>query len=120
MAQIMAYAMQSELIADILEPRTSNYTITAHWEKDGEPVTYNVNLKPSYKSRLDKYSSFSLTGVSLEACKTGYTNESFIVISAVSKATGARYILVLGDKENGTQESITTKFKNIQHICSVM
>ena len=112
MAQIMAYAMQSELIADILEPRTSNYTITAHWEKDGEPVTYNVNLKPSYKSRLDKYSSFSLTGVSLEACKTGYTNESFIVISAVSKATGARYILVLGDKENGTQESITTKFKN--------
>ena len=112
MAQIMAYAMQSELIADILEPRTSNYTITAHWEKDGEPATYNVNLKPSYKSRLDKYSSFSLTGVSLEACKTGYTNESFIVISAVSKATGARYILVLGDKENGTQESITTKFKN--------
>ncbi len=112
MAQIMAYAMQCELIADILKPRTSNYTITAHWEKDGAPATYNVNLKPSYKSRLDKYPSFSLTGVNLEACKTGYTNESFIVTSATSKATGARYILVLGDRENGVDETITTKLKN--------
>ena len=112
MAQIMAYAMQCNLIADILKPRTSNYTITAHWEKDGEPATYNVNLKPSYKSRLDKYTSFSLSGINLEACKTGYTSESFIVTSAVSKTTGNRYILVLGDKDNGTQESITTKFKN--------
>lgn len=112
MAQIMAYAMQSELIADILKPRTVNYNISAHWEKDGELTTYNVNLKPSFKSRLDKYSSFSLTGVDLEACKTGYTNESFIVVSAISKTTGARYILVLGDQDNGTQESITTKFRN--------
>ena len=112
MAQIMAYAMQSDLIVDILKPRTANYTITAHWEKDGEPATYNVNLKPSYLSRLDKYSEFSLSGVKLEACKTGYTNESFIVVSAVSKTTGARYILVLGDQDNGTQESITTKLKN--------
>ena len=112
MAQIMAYAMQCDLISDILKPRTANYVITAHWEKDGEPATYNVNLKPSYKSRLDKYSTFSLSGVNLEACKTGYTNESFIVVSAVSKATGARYILVLGDKDNGNQESITTKLKN--------
>ena len=112
MAQIMAYAMQCELIADILKPRTSNYTITAFWEKDGVSTPYKVNLKPSYKSRLDKYSSFSLTGVELEACKTGYTNESFIVTSAVSKATGARYILVLGDRDNGIEESITTKLKN--------
>ena len=112
MAQIMAYAMQSEIIADILEPRTNSYTILAHWEKDGEPATYNVSLKPSYKSRIDKYSSFSLTGVSLEACKTGYTNESFIVISAICKTTGVRYILVLGDKENDKKESVTTKFKN--------
>ena len=112
MAQIMAYAMQCDLIADILKPRTSNYTITAHWEKDGEPATYDVNLKPSYKSRLDKYTLFSLSGVNLEACKTGYTNESFIVTSAISKTTGTRYILVLGDKDNGTQESITTKLKN--------
>ncbi len=112
MAQIMAYAMQCDLIADILKPRTINYTITAHWENDGVPETYNVNLKPSYLSRLDKYPSFSLTGVNLEACKTGYTNESFIVTSAISKTTGTRYILVLGDKNNGTQESITVKLKN--------
>ena len=112
MAQIMAYAMQCDLIADILKPRTVNYTITAHWENEGVPATYNVSLKPSYKSRLDKYSTFSLSGVNLEACKTGYTNESFIVVSAVSKTTGGRYILVLGDKDNGNQESITTKLKN--------
>ena len=112
MAQIMAYAMQCDLIAEILKPRTSDYIIVAHWEKDGAPATYNVNLKPSYKSRLDKYSAFSLTSVNLEACKTGYTNESFIVTSAISKTTGTRYILVLGDRDNGTQENITTKFKN--------
>ena len=112
MAQIMAYAMQCELISDILKPRTSNYTITSHWENNGVPSTYNVSLKPSYKSRLDKYATFSLTSVNLEACKTGYTSESFIVTSAVSKTTGERYILVLGDRDNGTQESITTKFQN--------
>ena len=112
MAKIMAYAMQNDFIVDILKPRTQNYTITAHWEKDGEPATYNVSLKPSYKSRLDKYPEFSLTGVNLEACKTGFTNESFIVTSAVSKITGTRYILVLGDKDNGTQETTTVKLKN--------
>ena len=112
MAQIMAYAMQCELIVDILKPRTANYTITATWDKDGVPTTYNVSLKPSYKSRIDKYTSFSLTGVNIEACKTGYTNESFIVVSATSKTTGARYILVLGDRDNGTDETITVKFKN--------
>lgn len=112
MAQIMRYAMQCDLIADILKPRTTNYTIKAHWENDGVPSTYNVSLKPSYKSRLDKYSTFSLTGVNLEACKTGYTNESFIVMSATSKTTGARYILVLGDRDNGVEESITVKLKN--------
>ena len=111
MAQIMAYAMQCDLIADILEPRTSNYTITAYWEKDGVPTPYNVSLKPSFKSRIDKYPAFSLSGVDIEACKTGYTNESFIVASAMSKTTKARYILVLGDRSNGTEESVTVKFK---------
>lgn len=111
MVQIMAYAMQCELIADILKPRTASYTITAHWEKDGLPATYSVSLKPSYASRLDKYPSFSLTSVNLEACKTGYTTESFIVTSAISKTTGARYILVLGDRSNGTEESFTIKAK---------
>ena len=111
MAQIMAYAMQCELIADILKPRTSNYVITAYWEKDGVPTPYNVSLKPSFKSRIDKYPEFSLSGVDIEACKTGYTNESFIVTSAISKTTGARYILVLGDRSSGTEESVTVKFK---------
>ena len=112
MAQIMAYAMQSTFIADILKPRTTQYTITACWEKDGVPTTYNVNLKPSYLSRFEKYSKLSLTGVNLEACKTGYTNESFLVVSATSKVTKGRYILVLGDRDNGGDETITTKFKN--------
>lgn len=112
MAKIMAYAIQNELISDILKPRTDDYKITAYWENNGVLSTYNVPLKPSYKSRLDKYPEFSLTGVNLEACKTGFTNESFIVTSAISKTTGTRYILVLGDKGNGTQETTTTKLKN--------
>ena len=112
MAQIMAYAMQSEMIADILKPRTTRYTINAHWNDNGIDKTYPVSFDPSYISRLKRYPSFSLTGVNLEACKTGYTNESFIVTSAISKTTGARYILVLGDKNNGTEESFDTKFKN--------
>ena len=111
MAQIMAYAMQCELIADILKPRESNYIITAYWENDGVPAQYNVKLKPSYLSRIEKYPSFSVTGVDLEACKTGYTNESFIVMSAISKTTGERYILVLGDRSDGTEESFTVKAK---------
>ena len=111
MAQIMAYAMQSETIVDILEPRTSRYTIYAHWDDDGVDKTYGVHFEPSYQSRLKRYPSFSPTGVNLEACKTGYTNESFIVTSAISKTTGARYILVLGDKSSGT-EDYDIKFKN--------
>lgn len=112
MAKIMEYALQNELIVDILKPRTSRYTVYAHWDDGGVDKTYAVHFDPSYLSRLEKYPSFSLTGVDLEACKTGYTNESFIVVSAISKTTGTRYILVLGDKDNGTQETITTKLKN--------
>ena len=111
MAQIMAYAMQSEMIADILKPRTERYTIKAHWNDNGIDKTYPVSFDPSYISRLKRYPSFSLTGVNLEACKTGYTNESFIVTSAISKTTGARYILVLGDKNSGT-EDYDIQFKN--------
>ncbi len=112
MAVIMSYAMQSELIADILRPRTTEYVATAHWEDNGVAKTYAVRFKPSYKSRFDKYPAFSLTGVNLAACKTGYTTQSYIVSYATSKTTGARYVLVLGDRDNGIEESITQKLKN--------
>ena len=111
MAQIMAYAMQSEMIADILKPRTNRYTIYAHWDNSGVDTTYGVHFNPSYQRRLQRYPSFSPTGVDLEACKTGYTGESFIVTSAISKTTGARYVLVLGDKNSGT-EDYDINFKN--------
>ncbi len=112
MAVIMAYAMQCELIADILKPRSENMVIQAYYEYDGEEKTYSVYLKPSIKSRLDKYPAFSLDTAALTATKTGYTNESFIVVAAKSKTTGKSYILVLGDAAGDTQESLTQKFKN--------
>ena len=86
--------------------------IQANYEYDGEIKSYTVYLKPSIKSRMDKYPEFSLSGVTLQATKTGYTNESFIVASAVSKTTGEYYILVLGDVKGETEETLTQKFKN--------
>lgn len=112
MAMIMAYAMQCDLIVDILKPRSERMQIQAYYEHDGETKSYPVYLKPSIKSRMDKYPEFSLSDVTLQATKTGYTNESFIVASAVSKTTGECYILVLGDVKGETEESLTQKFKN--------
>lgn len=112
MAQIMAYAMQCNLIVDILKPRTTSYSVRAHyWDDDGIEQTYGVHFSSSYQSRLKNYPSFSLTGANIEACKTGYTDQSFIVTSAISKSTGARYILVLGDREDGSGDNRATKYK---------
>ncbi len=112
MAQIMAYAMQCDLIVDILKPRTSNYSVRAHyWDDDGIEQTYGVHFSPSYQSRLKYYPSFSLTSANIEACKTGYTTQSFIVTSALSKSTGARYVLVLGDRDDGSSENRSTKYQ---------
>jgi D-alanyl-D-alanine carboxypeptidase (penicillin-binding protein 5/6) len=111
MAVIMAYAMQSELIADILAPRTDRYGIKAHYIDDtGAEATYNVWFESSFQSRQKHYKSFKLTTTRLDATKTGYTNESFIVCMATSKQTGKQYVLVLGNKETD-YTSLSEKFK---------
>ena len=99
MAVIMAYAMQSDLIADILAVRTEIYSADAYWTVNGEERTYPVDFKPTYLSRLEKYSAFSPTSVRMEANKTGATDLYTFVCSAVGKTDGDRYIVVLGDLE---------------------
>lgn len=111
MAVIMAYAMQSDLISDILQPRTADYGIKAHYTDDyGVEQTYNVWFESSFVSRQEKYPQFNLMTARLDATKTGYTNESFIVCMATSKETGKQYILVLGNQST-THSTISEKFK---------
>ena len=112
MAVIMAYAMQSERIVDILKPRTERMPISAHYVENGVEKTYNVYFKSSLQSRLDKHPDFALTGTTLQATKTGYTTESFLVAAAAAKSGDGRYVLVLGDADSGTAETISQKFKN--------
>ncbi len=99
MAVIMAYAMQSDLIADILAVRTESLSIDAYWDDNGVERTYPVGLAPSYLSRLEKYSAFAPTSVRMEANKTGATDLYTFVCSATGKTDGERYIVVLGDLE---------------------
>jgi len=118
MATIMAYAMENELVADILKMRTENLTIKAYWMKNGVETSYSVSLKPSINSRLDKYPSFALDALTLEATKTGYTSQSYIVCSAKA-ANGTRYVLVLGEADN-PKENLTGQFRDtmidVEHI----
>jgi len=97
MAMLMDYAMQSSLIADILLPREKSLSINAHYVQDGVEKTYPVQLKPSWLSRINKYPAFQLTSVQLNAVKTGYTDASFIVCSAIGRQDGKQYIVVLGN-----------------------
>ena len=98
MAMIMDYAMQSALIADILRPRLNDLAIDAHFVNDsGVEKTYSVQLKPSWKSRINRHPDFHLSKVTLDAVKTGFTDTSFIVCSATGKESNKRYIVVLGD-----------------------
>ena len=121
MAVIMQYAMQNELIADILKVRTEEYKIKGYYNENGEQKSYDVSLKPSINSRLKYYEEFALTTSVLEATKTGFTTGSYMVCSVVSKSTGTRYVLVLGeaDAPKATQGG---KFKDtmldIEYICN--
>ena len=112
MAVILAYAMQSETIADILKPRSERMPIPAHYIDGLEEKTYKVWFTPSFQSRLEKYPAFSLTTSTVQATKTGYTTESFLALAASSKNDHAQYILILGDADSGASEKITEKFKN--------
>ena len=106
---IMQYAMQNDLLADVLSQK-ADYRITAHYIKDGLDATYNVTLKCSWQSRFEKYSAFNPTTTTVEMTKTGYTDQSFITATAKQKGGSDRYILVLGNKTSSAT-TITEKFK---------
>ncbi len=112
MAIIMSYAMQSDFIADVLAARKDDYTIKSYYyTESGEEKSYNVTLKNSLNSRLNKYPAFSLSTSALSATKTGYTTESFMVALAKSNSSQKQYVLVLGSAGSGNI-TMTQKFKN--------
>ncbi len=121
MSTIMAYAMENELIADILKLRTENYVIKGYYTEDAVEKTYNVSLKPSINSRLKYYEEFSLTGTKLEATKTGFTTGSYLVCTVVHKTTGTRYVLVVGEADSpaATQSGMfKDTMLDIEYICN--
>lgn len=110
MAMIMSYAMQSTRISDYLAVRPGDHAIRSYYLKDGAEASYPVTFKNSLNSRLEKY-AMNLSTSKLVATKTGYTTESFMVLTAQGLSTGKRYVLVVGEKESG-DISLTQKFKN--------
>ncbi len=111
MAVVMNYAMQCDLIVEVLSKQES-YNIYAHYYDDNEGIekSYKVTLSSSWESRAEKYSAFKLTSTTLVASKTGYTDQSFMVLTAKGKSDGQQYILVLGNRTSSAS-SITEKFR---------
>ena len=112
MAMIMSYAMQNSHIANYLAVRNEEYYYIKgyYWKDDGTEASYPVRLDVSLYSRLEKY-AMKLSTSKLVATKTGYTTESFMVLTAQGLSTGKRYVLVVGERESG-DISLTQKFKN--------
>ncbi|MBQ7346781.1 MAG: D-alanyl-D-alanine carboxypeptidase [Clostridia bacterium] len=111
MAAIMAYAMQCNLIKDILAVR-EYYNYQGYYTENGVEKSYNRGFTSTFQSRLNSYSSFRLTTVNLSAQKTGYTTSSYIVCAATGLQSKEQYILVLGDAEKlkGTMTDIETVY----------
>jgi len=120
MAVIMAKAMQNELIADILAVRTEKYVIRGYYTKNGEETSYNVGLTPSITYRT-KYYDCTLTNSSLEATKTGYTEQSYLACTVTGTLSGKRYVLILGEADVPAA-SQSAKFKDtmidVETICN--
>lgn len=99
MATIMCYAMENDLIADILKVRTEDYKIKGYYTENDGIASYEVSLKSSINSRLKHHEAFALTTSVLEATKTGYTTGSYLVCTVTQKSTGTRYVLVVGESD---------------------
>ena len=109
---IMSYAVQNSHIANYLAARDEEYYYikSYYWKDDGTEASYPVRLDVSLHSRLEKY-AMKLSTSKLLATKTGYTTESYMVLTAASTTTGKRYVLVIGEKDSG-DITLTQKFKN--------
>lgn len=107
MAVIMAYAMQNDLIADILGKEVYKST-AAGYNSAGEfkpsfPISFYSTLfgdhdgsrMAAYKTQYGK--AFTLSTTKLVAGKTGMTEDNYCLVSyAVSNSNGKAYVLVLG------------------------
>ncbi len=102
MARIMAYAMQSDVISDILSKSThkgqaSGYKTTGEWNPSF-PFTFYGTLHVGRMTTYEKHAGekFLLDSSKLVAGKTGsFITSSFVVCTAESNS-GTDYILVLG------------------------
>lgn len=110
MAVILSYAVQNELIADILG-RTEIYTYKGYYLKDGEEATYSRQFSSSLGERLasykDRYNSdFSMQNATLLGAKTGYLEDGdgvknhCLAFFCRGKADGEIYVLILGGGED--------------------
>ena len=109
MAAIMTYALQCDLIRNILSQKTI-YTYRAYYKENGVEKSYGRQFNATLGDRLSTYqttfgSAFSCTGVTLQGGKTGYLKENGVVNNclvawAASKTDGALYVVVLGCNES--------------------
>ena len=108
MAAIMMYAMQSDLIADILG-RTSYYSFEGYYTENGVEKHYSRGYNSTLQSRKNSYRThfgvdFELQTARLLGGKTGYLESNGIknqclVLHASSKSDGDKYVLVVGGSE---------------------
>ncbi|MBQ8310258.1 MAG: D-alanyl-D-alanine carboxypeptidase [Clostridia bacterium] len=123
MAAIMMYAMQSNLIKNILNKKDV-YTYQAYYEEDGTEKSYNRQFSSTLKDRYDSYenafgSSFYMLTATLQGGKTGYLKENGVVNNclvswATSDTDGTMYVLVLGCNEKSsayTMKDVKTIFE---------
>ena len=110
MAAILAYAVQNELIADILG-RTEIYTYKGYYLKDGEEATYPRQFSSSLGERLTSYKNtyqedFFLQNATLLGAKTGYLEDAdglknhCLAFFCRGKTDGEIYVLILGGGED--------------------
>lgn len=101
MALIMQYALQCDLIREILS--VESHVFYGYYLKDGVEDSYRRTVYSTlFRDRMDTYkkyvkTDFALTTARLTGGKTGYWNSSHIVVTAKGNTSGDEYILVLGD-----------------------
>lgn len=123
MATIMMYAMQSDLICDILKKRDI-YRYEAYYNEDGVEKSYNRQFNATLQERYDTYkevfaSSFFMKTATLQGGKTGYLKENGVINNclvswATSDNDGTLYVLVLGcnDKNSAyTMKDVKATFE---------
>ncbi|MBR2926195.1 MAG: D-alanyl-D-alanine carboxypeptidase [Clostridia bacterium] len=101
MAMILSYALQSDMITQILSCPT--YVSRGWYYKDGMyeefRFTYYNTLHTQRKEAYKEYAKedFKIAGATLQGGKTGYWDSSFLVCFGTKQGSGEKYVLVLGD-----------------------